>query len=188
MAANVNHWKEAYQRHWRRSSYRERLVKERIEEETGVEIVDGPGLGVGSASFISGSAKDNGAERSGADLHITGTSIYIEVTGPLFKVHNAKPIWIRPDKIISALAHPDRRIWIVHCNFDNTLMRAIFLDIRFFQSLEAGECELATLDIRGNKERYILVDAESPRVRPFEHLIDFIFYHTKAIKKVAGAA
>ena len=98
-----NYWKDAYQDTWDESSKREKRLKVYLERLTGMKCEES-GLGAGSSQYISGSAARNGYQKGDADFLIQGTSIYIEVTGPLVKtVQPTAPLWFRPDKLNNAI-------------------------------------------------------------------------------------
>ena len=100
---NENFWKDAYKDTWTKSSDRENWMIDLIKRETGKTAVDS-GLGAGTEAYIDGSAQRNGYEKGDADLHILGTDIYVEVTGPLKKtVPEDAPLWFRPDKLNNAI-------------------------------------------------------------------------------------
>lgn len=100
---NENYWKDRYQGTWDRSAQREAKLAEYLEQKTGLQI-ESSGLGAQSTEYIPGSAAKNGFEKGDADLHVVGTNVYIEVTGPLEKnVGPERPLWFRPDKIKNAI-------------------------------------------------------------------------------------
>lgn len=77
-----NYWKDRYQSTWDRSTQREAVLAEYLERKTGRQV-EPCGLGAESTAYIAGSASKNGFEKGDADLHVVGTNVYIEVTGPL---------------------------------------------------------------------------------------------------------
>ncbi|HSJ57129.1 MAG TPA: hypothetical protein VLC95_08105 [Anaerolineae bacterium] len=168
-------WKERYQDRWGAASQREVMVARLLEEEVGCTVAAGPGLGAGSAEYLPGAAHRHGAERGGADLHVVGTNVYVEVTGPLAaSVGPEADLWIRPDKIESALAHPERDHWIVHALHDNQTLRVIHLDAGFERAHQNGRFELVTPTIQGVQERYVAVPARSGYVEPIGILVDHL--------------
>lgn len=167
-------FKQSYQPIWAKSNHRELLVKQYLEEATPCSIEEGPGIGVGSLDLLPGVAEDYGKERSGADWHVVGTPIYVEVTGPLKPIAINRPLWIRPDKINTARFHKDRITWCVHCSHDNRLLRAICLNKTFFGEMSRGAFTLVEPRIRGNVERYCEIHADSLVVRPISALVEAI--------------
>ena len=109
-----NYWKDAYQDTWDESSKREKRLKVYLERLTGMKCEES-GLGAGSSQYISGSAARNGYQKGDADFLIQGTSIYIEVTGPLVKtVQPTAPLWFRPDKLNNAIKNRDHDVFLAH--------------------------------------------------------------------------
>ncbi len=112
---DADYWKKLYRQAWDKSDRREREIIRRINEETG-KVAIPVGLGAGSTEFLSGTAASRGYERGGADLHVAGTNVYLEVTGPqsAYVGHDA-PLWVRPDKAKNAFDHPhEHETWVVH--------------------------------------------------------------------------
>lgn len=172
---NENFWKDRYQGQWELASERERIVKHKIEATTGCRLISGPGLGVARAEYIPGAARRHGAERGGADWQIEGSNIYIEVTGPLSpRVQAADPLWIRPDKIDSAMAHPERDIWVVHALHDNETLRVVHIDHEFKLAYQNQRFRIVHPRIRGTRETYVQIPARSKYVKPFNVLLDFV--------------
>ena len=119
MSGNPNYWKDIYEPYWKASSTREETIKTIIEEKTGM-TVEYVGVGAGSVEYIEGKSKEKGIP----DLHIVGTDIFIEVTGPLSKnVKNGAPLWFRPDKLKHVFdnCYNENIFFINHFNGDNTL-------------------------------------------------------------------
>lgn len=172
---NEDFWKERYRDRWDAASQREVMVARLLEEEVGCTVVAGPGLGAGSADYLPGAAHRHGAERGGADLHVVGTNVYIEVTGPLKAgVGPEADLWIRPDKIQSAIAHPERDNWVVHALHDNETLRVIHLDDTFERAYGRGRLETVTPTIQGAEERYVAVPAGSGYVEPIGILVEYL--------------
>lgn len=172
---NEDFWKERYQDRWGPASEREAMVARLLEEEVGCRVAAGPGLGAGSAEYLPGAAHRHGAERGGADLHVVGTGVYVEVTGPLAaSVGPEADLWIRPDKIESAIAHPERDNWVVHALHDNQTLRAIHLDAAFERAYRNERFDVVTPTIQGTQERYVAVPASSGYVEPIGILVDYL--------------
>lgn len=171
--SDPNYWKDQYQHTWQQSASREDTVANLIETETGLKV-ETVGLGAGSSEYLAGSAVDQGYERGGADLHVLGTNVFIEVTGPLVKsVQADAPLWIRPDKIANARAHHSaNEIWVVHHLPRDNMLRVIPLDEEFFRRLDRGEFPTVNPRIRGAVETYIAIEASSPVVYQFQELIN----------------
>ncbi len=101
MSKDYNYWKKKYSFLWGKSASREEMVKTIIEEETGYKV-EYHGTGAGTTEFIDGKSKEKGS----TDLHVIGTDIYIEITGPLSdKVREGSLLWFRPDKLNNAYLH-----------------------------------------------------------------------------------
>ena len=98
-----NYWKDRYQSTGDRSTQREAVLAEYLERKTGRQV-EPCGLGAESTAYIAGSVSKNGFEKGDADLHVVGTNVYIEVTGPLEgNVGPQQPLWFRPDKLENAV-------------------------------------------------------------------------------------
>lgn len=170
--AGEDYWKKRYQHSWQAASERERAVMKRIKAQTekSAEFV---GLGAGSNRFLSGSAVSRGHEKGGADLHIAGTNIYLEVTGPQKpSVLRSDSLWIRPDKIESARVHyPERETWVVHWLQRDGTLRVIRLDEEVFSLVDKGIFERVNPIIRSVRERFVEIPADHSCVRPWSTLI-----------------
>lgn len=170
--SDPNFWKDQYSHTWQRASARETAIIERIKRETG-RAVSPCGLGAGSDEYLSGTAASRGYEKGSADLQVLGTNIYLEVTGPQSKaVVLTAPLWIRPDKLQNARTHyPDHETWVIHWLERDGTLRVICLDGEFFRLLEKGAFKTATPLIRGARETYIEIPANSSFVQPWSALI-----------------
>lgn len=183
-----DYWKRAYQGTWDVSSKRENTLAQWIEQLTGrkVEI---NGLGAGTTAFLSGSAEDNGHSKGDADLHIVGTPIYIEVTGPLTsKVPADDPLWFRPDKFENAIQKVDEghdTFFAHHCPSEN-LWRVIHIDQALIKRLYIPDFKVVTPTIRGRTERYVEVPAGDPCVRPLSFLRDYLLETLSGPSQVPG--
>lgn len=172
---NENFWKDAYKDTWAQSSDRENWMIEFIKRETGKTAVDS-GLGAGTDTYINGSAKTNGYEKVDADLHILGTNIYVEVTGPLKKsVPEAAPLWFRPDKLNNAIKNREIHDTFLahHCPSTNR-WRIIHVDARFIDRCYNREFKVVNPIIRGNRERYVEILTTDRAIRGLDFLIDYI--------------
>ena len=167
-----NFWKDQYHHTWQRASARETAIIERIKRETGRTVIL-CGLGAGSDQYLSGTAASYGYEKGSADLHVLGTNIYLEVTGPQSKaVPLTAPLWIRPDKLNNARIHNhEHETWIIHWLERDGTLRVIHLNGEFFEELEKGMFKTATPMIRGAREMYIEIPANSRFVKPWSTLI-----------------
>ena len=162
-----NFWKDQYKQQWAASNKREQAVADRLLRDAGV-ATDYVGFGAGTTEYLSGTAAQHGKEKGGADLKARDRELYFEVTGSHKPIAASQPIWIRPDKITAARAHyPKQLVCVVHCSFDNSLMRVIPLDQKFFAALDAGEFKIVTPYIRGNVERYYEISANHISVKPW---------------------
>ena len=176
-----NFWKDAYKDSWAKASDKENWVKSSIEKAASipVEIV---GLGAGSTDYISGSAASNDKEKGGADLYLPSLDIYVEVTGPNIKVSESDTLWVRPDKIASALRKIDEGIGTMHLVVHmaelrpngQKLARVIFIEKRIKDAIADGTIELINPRIRGNIEQYYAIPANYVLVRPYENFLQFL--------------
>ncbi|MDQ1592882.1 MAG: hypothetical protein QOG71_3509 [Pyrinomonadaceae bacterium] len=173
--SNENFWKDQYQQSWEKANLRERRIIERIKEETGRDTLT-VGLGAGSTEYLAGSAASRGLERGGADLHVSGSNIFLEVTGPQTKaVKFDAPLWIRPDKIQNARRHyPEHDTWVIHWLEKDGTLRVIQLNQEFFSALDNGEFPIVHPRIRGNIETYHEISHVHWCVKEWQYLIDHI--------------
>jgi hypothetical protein len=170
----TDYWKVRYQQYWDKASAKEEIIKQLIEGECGCEC-EYCGLGAGSATFLSGSAKSRGFTKGGSDLHIVDTPIYLEVTGPnVPSVQIDAGLWIRPDKIEYAIKYPDKDCWVVHVLERNKIIRVIHLNDAFLKKYQAKHFKIVTPWIRRTQERYCEIPANSPFVQIFEALLSTI--------------
>lgn len=166
-------WKKQYKNTWEKSSHRENLIQSLIHERASCRI-NKIGLGAGSTEFLSGSASSHGLDKGGSDLQVDGTNIFIEVTGPLVFVHHTKPLWLRPDKIKYAENNLERDCFVVHCNFDNSLIRTIHLDNNFFLNYRKGDFAVVKPTIRGVTETYVEIPSSHTSIKTMDFLIEYI--------------
>jgi len=157
---DVNFWKKQYKETWGQSSQRETAIAEYLAHESGKKI-EPVGLGAGSTDFLPGSASALGHVKGDADLIVVGTSIYLEVTGPLVSsVDQNQDLWVRPDKVANANKNRiSHETWVVHHVPKNDLIRVVPLNSKFWQALEAGDFPIVTPRIRGMQERYHAIPA-----------------------------
>ena len=174
-----DYWKRAYQNTWSASSAREDRLARWLERITGRKA-ERSGLGAGTDDFISGSAKANGYSMGDADLHIVGTDIYVEVTGPLSKFVSAdKPLWFRPDKFDNAVENAGKghdTFFVHHCPAKD-LWRVVHIDRETAQRYLHRAFPVVTPTIRGRKERYVEVQANDRCVRPLSYLRRYLQEH-----------
>lgn len=170
--ADADFWKQRYQHSWSKAEQRERAIQERILQEAGKQV-EFVGLGAGSDEYLSGSAASQGYERGGADLHIVGTNVYLEVTGPQTKsVSLSEPLWIRPDKVTNARNHfPKYDTWVIHWLERDGTVRVIHLNERFFELVDNGTFPITRQTIRGTTETYFTISASHPCVQLWSVLI-----------------
>lgn len=170
-ATDENYWKERYSDQWEASVVREREVQKRIEQDTGAEV-ELVGFGAGSTEYIRGSASRNGSECGGADLHVVGTTIFVEVTGPMQTQGQKSDLWVRPDKARSAWRHRiERQTYVVHRDGAQGLWRVIPLGEELFAALQTREIPARSIEIRGATERYFCIPATSRFVKHWDFLI-----------------
>ncbi|WP_405571171.1 hypothetical protein [Winogradskyella sp. Asnod2-B02-A] len=156
-----HYWKNAYKDSWEASASKEKYVKEIIEKQTGLEVLE-IGLGAGSSEFIEGNAKDNELEKGDADLYVKDKDCFIEVTGPNIKMDFDRPLWIRPDKLRNAYRKlRDGKgklhviIHVLNEKNDEITIRVIVLDNLFFDHLITKKSfNLVKPKIRGREETY----------------------------------
>ncbi|MBR1382669.1 MAG: hypothetical protein IJ555_02470, partial [Ruminococcus sp.] len=149
----------------------------------GVELY---GLGAGEDGYIFGSAKANGHAKGDADLHIKGTDIYIEVTGPLNgNVPEAAPLWLRPDKIDNAIAGLENGhdTFFAHYTPSARKWRIIHADNSFIDRYRSGIFKLITPKIRGRVERYIEISSSDSCITDLDYLINYLNNTTDTDKK-----
>jgi hypothetical protein len=168
-----DYWKNKYEHTWDPASRREKKIAELIQQKTGSEVVL-TGLGAGSTEFLSGNASSHGYEKGAPDLHVVGTNIYLEVTGPLSnKVGRDAPLWIRPDKVENARKHyPEHETWLVHCLAKDFTLRVINLNSNFFNQLDKGRFKVIHPWIRGTEETYLAIPASHSYVQSWETLLE----------------
>lgn len=172
MKTDTDYWKRRYRGlSWETASDKEKKVAASIKDLTGKDVVP-VGLGACSSEYLAGAAQSHGHELGGADLHVVGTNLYIEVTGPQQEtVTERDPLWLRPDKIANAKAHPERETWVVHWLQRSGLLRVIRLDQDFFGLVSEGVLKILTISIRGTRETYLEIPAEASCVRHFGELL-----------------
>lgn len=169
-----NYWKDAYQDTWDESSKREKRLKVYLERLTGMKCEES-GLGAGSSQYISGSAARNGYQKGDADFLIQGTSIYIEVTGPLVKtVQPTAPLWFRTDKLNNAIKNRDHDVFLAHHCMSVDLWRVIHIDQEFKQRFRNYEFKVVTPYIRGRRERYVEIETNDRCIRNLDYLVAYI--------------
>ena len=172
-----NYWKRAYSSTWGLAAAREKALAEYVKDETGLEVVS-CGMGTGTDVFIDGCAARNGFTKGDADLCIPAHNVYIEVTGPLSdRVERASPLWIRPDKIENAISNIDNghRTFIVHHCPSAKLWRVIAINESFANMYRfKHEFPLVFPTIRGNKEKYVKIDARHRCIHPIEYMINYL--------------
>ena len=172
---NENFWKDIYQNTWGAASDTEEQMAAIIYENTG-HPVTGYGLGAGSTEYIEGSAEANGHKKGDADLHVEGTNIYIEVTGPLSKfVDRNADLWFRPDKIENAIMNlGSHDTFLAHYLPKEDLWRIIHIDDEFIARYRKGEFPTYTEIIRGQTETYTHVPSTYHRIGAVRHLNAYI--------------
>lgn len=171
---NENYWKNAYEGTWGESSAREEKLRVYLEKMTQRKI-ENNGLGAGSSAYIPGSAARNGYQKGDADLVVSGTNIYVEVTGPLkASVSADKPLWFRPDKIENAIKNPDHDVFFAHHCVAADLWRIIHVDSAFKERFRNRKFPVVTPYIGGRKERYIEVKADDPCIHDLRYLVEYI--------------
>ena len=169
---DFDYWKNQYKDTWGQSSQRETAIAEYLSQASGKKVAP-HGLGAGSAEFLSGSASQRGFAKGDADLVVVGTSIYLEVTGPLVQsVDQNQDLWIRPDKVANAKQNGSHETWVVHHLPKNDLIRVVPFDTEFWRALDAGSFPIVTPQIRGARERYHAIPAAHSCVKSCDALID----------------
>jgi hypothetical protein len=174
--ADPDYWKNQYKGNsWEIASRRAAEIISLIKRTTKKNVVP-VGLGEGSTEFLPGNAKNYGHEKGEADLHVSDTNIYIEITGPQTKSVTADAaLWIRPDKIENAHSHyPKHETWVVHYLERDGTKRVIRLNKNFFRLVDNAEFQTVTPNIRGAQETYIEIPADHECVQPWEVLIERI--------------
>jgi hypothetical protein len=178
--SNPNYWKDKYKDFWDDAAKKEENVKKLIEKECKCKCRF-VGLGAGSTNYLPGSAKLQGFKKGGSDLHVEGTSIFIEVTGPnTDRVGEDAALWIRPDKIQNALADSENDHWVVHVLKKNAHMRTVHMNEDLKIAFKKGELKIITPTIRCAEEKYVEIPAASKYVEEIGSLVIAI---QKAIEK-----
>jgi len=176
---DFNYWKRKYAEQWKDANKREEIVKNIIEEETGLEI-EYYGIGAGEDTFISGSAEHNNSVKGEPDLHVINTSIFIEVTGSFSKnTKDGDPLWFRPDKLRYAYDHRKETDEFLVNNFlyaDKWYV--IHLVDEFWDDIKS---KYDTTDyknvkpiINGGQEEYIAINGNNPFIKDFNSLLDYL--------------
>lgn len=186
MCKDYNFWKKKYAFLWDKSSSREEKVKTIIEQETGMSV-EYFGTGAGSTEFLDGKSVAKGVP----DLHVVGTDIYIEVTGPFSdKVNAGEPLWFRPDKLNYAYAKRFETNEFFVNNFKGAgVWYVIHFDddtIAYSEQAMAENTDYASKKtrIRGNTEHYREIKADTKYVSDgLQTLIDYIISYRDASKK-----
>lgn len=176
-----HYWKDAYKDQWEAASKKEEAVKKLIENETGLEVQI-VGLGAGTSGFIAGNATDNNLEKGDADLYITQTDSYVEVTGPNIPMQLEAPLWFRPDKFQNTekklLAGKGKLHFVVHVldqrGTGNKVIRVINLNEYFFKKLKTGSYPTVYPRIRGRQETYIEIPYNSDVILSFGEFIELL--------------
>jgi hypothetical protein len=167
-----NYWKDRYKDFWDEAAKKEENVKKFIEKKCDCEC-EYVGLGAGTTQYLSGSAKSQGFKKGGSDLHVKGTNISIEVTGPNTDgVGEDAALWIRPDKVQNAIADSKNDHWVVHVLKKNVHMRTIHMNKDFKKAYT--EFEIITPTIRYSEEKYVEIPADSEFVDEIDTLINTI--------------
>ena len=167
-----NYWKDRYQSTWDRSTQREAVLAEYLERKTGRQV-EPCGRGAESTAYIAGSASKNGFEKGDADLHVVGTNVYIEVTGPLEgNVGPQQPLWFRPDKLENAVNNlaNGHDTFLAHNCPAAKLWRVVHVDEAFARRYRAKAFPVREKRIRGALKHYVEIDAADPCVRPIREL------------------
>lgn len=177
-----NYWKDRYKDWWDVAADKEEKIKTIIEKECNCEC-EYAGLGAGSTKYLPGSAKSRGYKKGGSDLYVKDTNIYVEVTGPNVPVGRHEPLWIRPDKIENAIENRENDYWVVHILPQDFFVRVIHIDGGFKKDYQNDVFELVHPVIRGTREEYVAIPAESKHVTIMEALLESIkealdFAHT----------
>lgn len=185
MCKDYNYWKNKYSFLWENSASREEMVKTIIEKETGMEV-EYFGTGAGTTDFIDGKSKEKG----NPDLHVKGTDIYIEVTGPFSdRVRAGSPLWFRPDKLNYAYTHRFETNEFLVNNFKNAgIWYVIHFDddtIAYSEQamINKDDYKLVQPNIRGTKEKYREVNSNTKYVSDdLQTLIDYIISYRDTTK------
>lgn len=107
-----------------------------------------------------------------ADLRITGTSVYVEVTGTDKRITRHSPLWVRPDKVEAAIKLGEET-WVAHVTEQLNLIRAIRVDDDYFlRRYGSGDLPIMEKWIDGGPEHYVIIPAHDAVVRPFEFFLD----------------
>jgi hypothetical protein len=172
--SDPNFWKNNYKEFWGIAASKEEKVRKLIEHE-GNCTCSFAGLGAGKTGYLAGSAKSQGFEKGGSDLHANDTDIYIEVTGPnIDSVKADADLWVRPDKIAYAIAHPKNDHWVVHALMREFYLRTIHLGDEFKEDYKKGKFKIVHPWIRGVEETYISIPAKSEHVQDIQVLFKAI--------------
>jgi hypothetical protein len=182
MGKSEDYWKDRYKQTWAEASSREVAIQEYVQKETGL-LLENCGLGTGSMEYLSGSAATRGYAKGGADFHVKGTRIDVEVTGDLTgKVSKTQDLWLRPDKIQDALGNPSTEKWVIHHLAKDQTLRAICLDKEFLSRYSKGEFGIVHPRIRGTVETYVAIPSNDRSVQPVSAFLERLKLEKKNIE------
>jgi hypothetical protein len=171
---DYDYWKPDYEDSWPVSAEKEEKIRVIIEKECKCDV-EYAGLGAGTTKYLTGPARSRGFEKGGSDLHVKGTSVFIEVTGPnTERVGEEDDLWIRPDKIQHYINHPENDNWVVHVLKKNFHIRAIHITDDFKEDYKNGRFEIVHPFINFKRETYVAVPAESKYVKEIEPIFEAI--------------
>ena len=174
-----NFWKDRYKDSWDAAAEKEEKIRKIVERECKCEC-EYVGLGAGTTEYLPGTAKSRGYKKGGSDLHVKGTNIFIEVTGPnIERVGKDDPLWIRPDKIQNAIDHPKNDYWVVHVLKKDFYIRSIHMTEEFKKDFQKGIIKIVHPTIRFTEETYAEVPANSKYVDEIDPML-------VAIRKTLG--
>lgn len=183
MCKDYNFWKKKYAFLWDESTPREERVKTIIEKETGCKL-EYHGTGAGTTDFINGKSEQKGSP----DLHVVGTDIYIEVTGPLSdNVKKGSPLWFRPDKLNHAFKYRfDENTFFINNFKKEGIWYIIHFDddtIAYAKQSTKNKTDYKKIEpiVRGTKEKYIEVKPNTVYVSDdLQTIVDYINSYKKA--------
>lgn len=181
-------FKNKYANTWADSNKKESYIAKYVSKQTGLNVLF-CGFGAGETTYYNGAAEEFGFEKGDPDLHIEGTNIFIEVTGPI----DVKPIrlvyadlWFRPDKIKNAIKHPEKDTWLCHVfryfdkkeNRIRKITRMIRVDGAFITNYANGLFTTKTVTTkRGGEETFVAIPSDYEGIMYISDFCSYIKSH-----------
>jgi len=172
-----NYWKNAYgEEQWKKGDIKEHTIKALLESVFPV-TVDFYGLGAGTTDYIDASQQGSNHKKGDADLYIKEYDVFIEVTGPMIKVHETDTLWVRPDKIDNAINKLNngigKRHLVIHManlKSGGCIYRIVNIDMIIKNDIDIGVLRIIHPFIRGRQETYVEIPYDYKQVFPLNQL------------------